>query len=97
VEVFDQQIATARPIGQKRADLFERLRVELSAFRRTGRTTAAAAAGGGLMFNDAHRSSLLKARKTRLNRYMQARGSNRIIDAFYQYDRPTCIFSIMLP
>ncbi len=50
VEVFDQQIAAARPIGQKRADLFEGLCIELSAFWRAGRTTAAATAGGGLMF-----------------------------------------------
>jgi hypothetical protein len=32
VEMLDQQVAAARPVGQQRADFFKRIRVDLAAF-----------------------------------------------------------------
>ena len=42
MQMFDQQIAPARPIGQKRLDFLQRLKVDLPALRRARRTPATA-------------------------------------------------------
>jgi hypothetical protein len=63
MEMLDQQIAAAWPIGEERPDVFESLRVKLPAFWRARGTTAATTARGGLMFNHTHRSSLLNPEK----------------------------------
>ncbi len=46
MQVFDQQVAPARPIGQKGTDLVERLRVDLATLGRARRTPAAARSVG---------------------------------------------------
>lgn len=45
MEMLDQEIAAARPVAQKGANLGKRLGVDLAAFGGLGRTTAAGAPG----------------------------------------------------
>ena len=47
MEMLDQEIAPARPVAQKGADLAERLGVDLAAFGRFRRTTPACATSFG--------------------------------------------------
>ena len=41
MQMFDQEIATPRPVGQQRQHLFERLRLDLAALRRARRSAPA--------------------------------------------------------
>jgi hypothetical protein len=47
MEMLDQEIAPARPVAQKSANLGKRLGVDLAAFGGLGRTTATCAASFG--------------------------------------------------
>ena len=47
MQMLDQQIALARPVGEKRAHLIQRGRIDLAALGRTRALAAAAFAGAG--------------------------------------------------
>ena len=60
MQMLDQQIAPARPVAEQRADLVERLRIDLTALRRAARAAARLGAvgpgGGGVL--DVHGGSV---------------------------------------
>ena len=62
MQMFDQQIAPARPVGEQRSDFDQRLRIDLASLgcaRRTASTgTGARRNRGGSLFCDAHLFSL---------------------------------------
>jgi hypothetical protein len=67
VQMFDQQVAPARPVRQQRANFFESLCIDLAALWRARWTAAAAALSrrgtGGALFCNAHYSSISYAEK----------------------------------
>jgi hypothetical protein len=58
MQMLDQEIAPARPIGQERTYFYQRLRIDLAALWRAGRATPATLPGGrsfgGQLLCDAH-------------------------------------------
>ena len=57
MQMFDQKIATARPIGKQPADFYQRLWIDLPSFRGTGWPTSPVTPGSpaqGRLLNSAH-------------------------------------------
>ena len=57
MQVLDQKIATARPIGKEPADFYQRLWIDLPSFRGTGWPTSPVTPGWpaqGRLLNSAH-------------------------------------------